>query len=288
MFSKFIEIREHTGPVYHLTFDGKFLYSTAADKFITRWNSNDGTQDAFAIKLDFPAYTIQVIDNLLIAGCNNGDVHVFDVIARQEIKFLKHHQSAIFSIALSSKRNEVYVGDAEGNLSIWNSKNWSLKAMLPLVVGKIRNIEVNQDELYLACQDGNLRVIDLNTLNETNHFYAHKDGVCSTLIWDNNYQFSSGKDAYIRVWDRLLNKVVLAKPVHNYAVYRMLRIGENLISCSRDKSIKVWDDQLNPIQKLDAKSGGHSHSVNDMIYLNDKLFASCGDDRRIIIWKKDN
>ena len=58
-------------------------------------------------------------------------------------------------------------------------------------------------------------------------------------------------------------------------------------SVSRDKSIKLWEvDSFNILKKIDRRMDkGHSHSVNDISWINEKEFFSAGDDRIIRRWK---
>jgi len=101
-----------------------------------------------------------------------------------------------------------------------------------------------------------------------------------------NQIITGGKGALIKVWDietgEQLNEII----AHTFSVYRLLSLnnGRTIISASKDKNIKVWDDKLNFIKRIDYKEGGHRHSVNDIVKLNENSFASCSDDRRIIIW----
>ena len=70
-YHKQIEIREHSGAVYDVCFDGTYLYSASADKFVTRWNLETGQQDNFAIKFEQSPYAIDINGNLLIIGLAN-------------------------------------------------------------------------------------------------------------------------------------------------------------------------------------------------------------------------
>lgn len=286
MFHKRLEIREHSGPVYALAYDQQFLYSASADKYVTRWDGLSGTQDKFAIRFDHAVYALKIVENFLFAGCNNGDLYVFDLTERKELKHFQQHRSAIFSIGWSHKTGLIYVGDADGNLSIWNPNSLKLLSFLPLACGKIRHIHLSSESILLATASGNCIVLDLMTLNETHRIYAHKDA-CTTVLSTDSGIFTGGKDAYLRAWDFDGNKTK-AIPAHSFAIYRLLDIGNELISCSRDKSIKIWTKNLEPVQRLDVKLGGHSHSVNDLILLSETQFASCSDDRRVIVWERGN
>ncbi len=141
--------------------------------------------------------------------------------------------------------------------------------------------------MIIACQDGSFRIFDTANFNELSTQKAHPNGTTAVLYHpgDENLIISGGKDAYIRLWNVASGEMLKEIPAHNFAVYRLVSCGANLVSCSRDKSIKIWDQNLNFIEKLDVKSGGHSHSVNDLTQIDDKHFASCGDDRRIVVWE---
>ena len=285
MFRKKLEIREHAGAIYSLAFDGQFVYSASADHYVTRWNIETGIQDKFAIRFDKPVYTIHTEKSRLFAGCNNGDLHVFDLQSRQEVKFFTQHRAAIFSMCVNSRVNHFYAGDAEGNLSIWDIDTLKLLSFLPLGCGKIRDIGLSEsnEHILIAAANGQLILLESNTLNEVDRFLAHNEACTSVLSFDDQV-LTGGKDAYLRLWSSG-GEMIKAIPAHLFAVYRLIDMNGSLISASRDKTIKVWTKNLELIQRLDAESGGHSHSVNDIISISKDAFVSCSDDRRIIIWE---
>ena len=284
---KQLEIREHQGSVYSIAFDGSFLYSAGADSFVTRWNLQTGTQDKFAIKFNAPVYKVSVFENLLFAGLSTGEFHVFDIEKRQELKHFTQHTKAIFSIEINYQKRQLFVGDAEGNLSVWSIDALKLLIYLPLDSGKIRAITFSSDanKVAIGGQDGNIVLFDTGNFNELAKWFAHNDGVCSLYFDEKNSDliYSGGKDALMKTWVKGEQEVSI--PAHNYAVYKIKRLADSiLISASRDKSIKLWGNELYPLKKLTIKDGGHSHSVNDLCVLNQYQFASCSDDRRIIVW----
>lgn len=293
VFAKHLEIREHQGSVYSIAFDGQFIYSGSADQYVTRWNTVKGIQDKFAIKLDAAVYQITVHANHLFIGLATGDLHVIDLHEKKEIKHFTQHKKAIFAIHANPLANQLYVADADGNLSVWNLSTLEHLMYLPLDCGKIRAISHSNsgNTIALGGQDGIIRIFDCTTFNEVSTWKAHQDGVTS-LVFDSasdEILYSGGKDALLKKWNWRDTECVKAIPAHNFAIYQLINFRDDvLLSCSRDKSIKAWTKELIPITKLAAKDGGHSHSVNSIIYIDVNRFASCSDDRRIILWSESN
>lgn len=292
IFKKHLEIREHAAAVFALAWDGTFLYSGSADKHVTRWDITTGQQDNFAIKFEQSVYSLEIVDNFLIVGLSDGAIHVFDLIERKEIKHFTQHRKAIFSIRHNDLLKQIYIGDADGNLSIWNSETFDQIIYLPLDCGKIRDIKINKDGTLfaLACQDSTVRLFESKRFNEIVTLEAHEGGANSILFHPTKTEtiISGGKDARIKVWDFGSQECKKNVPAHNFAVYGLVSIGsETLVSISRDKTIKIWDLDLNILKRIESKDKGHTHSVNDIVQIGDTSFVTGSDDRRIIYWTKD-
>lgn len=286
MINKILEIREHAAGVYHLQYVDSFLYSSSADRFLTRWNLETGTQDKFAIRFEQSVYTFHIQDDVLAAATASGELHFIDLKTRSVIQQANKHESAIFSLCLDKVNDLFFAGDADGQLSIWR---WSTKAFLALVpmnCGKIRALAFSEGKLYLGGADGKVYVLDSKNLNVIDQFYAHNDGVTSICLHEDSI-YTGGKDAYIRQWKKDGFEKLKAIPAHNFAVYKLMIWNDTLLSVSRDKTIKGFSLDLDIRFRLAAKDGGHSHSVNSGCLINSERFATCGDDRRIVIWEKD-
>ncbi|GAB5416015.1 MAG: hypothetical protein Crog4KO_14010 [Crocinitomicaceae bacterium] len=288
MFRKEREISGHAGAIYSCTFDGTYIYSGSADKFVARWIPEEGIQDTFAIRFEHSIYALKYTEPFLIVGRSDGGLHVFNTETRSEEKYFTQHTKAIFSITINAKKNHCYAADADGNVSIWDIETWDLLIYLPLDCGKIREIAVSADGSRMAVcgQDGFLRVFDVDTFNEIFTIKAHKDGATAACFDDssNDLLISGGKDAMLRLWDLPSGACLKEIPAHNFVIYKILRVGNSVISCSRDKTVKIWSSDLQFHKRLDIKQGGHKHSVNDAALIDDRRFVTCGDDSKIIIW----
>jgi WD40 repeat protein len=296
MFQKDKEFSGHGAGIYSLAFDEQFIYSASADHYVARWNFITGEQDPFAIKFDLPVYSISLFkqNSFLAVGLSNGDVHVFDINKRVEVKFYKQHTKAVFCIVENPIKEQCYTADADGNLAIWDSTNFELLIYLPINCGKVRRIAIDAsgEHFALACQDGTIRVFETAFFNEIHTFQAHEGGTTAIVFnpINENELFSGGKDAHICLWNWPQEQRLKCIPAHNYVVYDLkVNPSENLLfSASRDKTIKLWNlENLTSIQRLDLKQKGHRHSVNALQIINDNLIISASDDKRIISWKHD-
>lgn len=295
-FFKLKEISGHSAGIYSLAFDGEFLYSASADNYIARWNIENGLQDRFAIRFDSPVYSISLLkkNHFLVAALSNGNMHVFDLKERKEIKFFTQHKVAIFATQENKEKNQLYVGDAEGNLSIWDTLTFELLIYLPLDCGKIRRISVGPSGgVFAVCgQDGTLRIFDTIYFNELHSIKSHEGGTTAAMFHPDQKEliFTGGKDAFLRLWNYKTGEMLKSIPAHNFVIYDLIALneGKTLITSSRDKTIKVFDlESLSFLQRLDFKEGGHRHSVNCLLKISEKSFASASDDKRMIIWETD-
>jgi WD40 repeat protein len=283
------EFKGHSGQIFSIAFDGKFIYSASADKFVTRWNKNTQEQDKFAIQFDNSPYSLSLISTSekLVVGLENGDLHIFDLDQRKELKFYQQHKSAVFFLLENKTKNHFYSCDADGNLAVWNSESLKLELILPFNCGKIRRVALNPDDskLYLACQDGFVRILETDFYNLVDEFFAHEGGVASISVDPENETilFSGGKDAYLKIWDLNVKQCLKSIPAHNFVIYDVLFLNsKEFVTISRDKSIKIWErDSLQVLQKIDSKSKGHKHSVNSIIKIDESSFASASDDKTI-------
>jgi len=292
-FSKKLTLAAHSGALYSIAFDNEFLYSAAADKYVTRWNLELGTQDKFAIKFSNSPYSICLFagNSKLAVGLDNGNLHFFDLNDRKELKFYIQHKTGIFSLLENPFKKQLFSTDADGNLAVWNTESYELLLFLPFDCGKVRRMCLDEtgSKLFLACQDGYIRILETEYFNQIGEFYAHENGVTSLAFHtESKHLISGGKDAILRVWNLEIKQQIKAIPAHNFVIYDIQFLNSSeFITVSRDKSIKIWSYvKLIVTQKIEFKNGGHIHSVNKIQQLNPISFATCSDDKKIIVWEK--
>ncbi|MDX1652466.1 MAG: hypothetical protein R3277_08240 [Brumimicrobium sp.] len=285
-------IKGHNGAIYDIFCnDNVFAYTTAADKYVVRWDLSRGVQDDFTVRLEHTSFqiTLDENNNFLFIGNSKGGIHVIDVKERREIKLLQQHRSPIFALVFDDKNGVFYSGDSEGYFCVWQADTLKLLLTLPLECGKIRQISLHPSGEYLVVcgQDGYVRILDTSFYNEHSKIKAHGSGV-NCALFKEDLLYTGGKDAYLSLWDWRKGDKIRSVPAHNYAVYdlKLLNNGEQLVSGSFDKSIKLWQaDTIEIIQRKEFKDGGHRHTVNRLCKTSESGFLSVSDDRQIIEWK---
>jgi WD repeat-containing protein 61 len=285
----------HMAPVYAIA-PGRTadtVFSASGDRFVAEWNVRTGKQEPFAVKLEHPVYAVCHVPemHLLLVGNAVGGLHVIDLDARKEVRYLLQHTDGIFDIAWDAAHGQLIVAGGDGVLSVWSMPDAELLIALPVIPEKLRQIALRSGEpgFALACGDGSIRLFDPVFFNESRLEGTHVQGATSVAFHPSKpAMLSGGRDAFIRVHSTADMRELLAIPAHNFAVYSMAFSpgGDLLATASRDKTIKIWDAvTLEPLVRLDARTGGHSHSVNRLLWLEDGTLVSCSDDRRIISWK---
>ena len=292
---KIIELTGHSGAVYALeqSETENCFYSGSGDKIVAKWDLESLSAENFSAQFPGIVYSLCFLKekNVLLAGTSEGKVHVLDLAGKKEIKILQNHAQPVFDLKHSAK-NILSCG-SDGTLSIISSEDFTAKKIIKLCNGKLRAIDIYENEAAIACGDGVIRVIDLENLKLQCEFPAHKDSVYAVKFSpDGKYILSGGKDAHLNKWKMENGKWSMEKsiPAHNYAVYSIVFSpdGKLFATASRDKTIKIWDSNtfeiLTRINK--ENSEGHINSVNKLLWSNYKNFLiSTGDDRKIMVWE---
>lgn len=289
MFQAKRVLNGHAGPIYSASWDGQFLYSSSGDKYVTRWNLETGAQDAsFTVKLEHTAYTLETTANQCFIGCTDGTLLAIDT--RTKSILWEHNQfgNAWFSLLIDPVKNWLIAGDSEGNLVVMESETGKRVLHLPLAAGKIRALTISENRCYVSTQLIGILVFSCENWNELASWEPHELGSNAVFVdTRNNRIITTGRDAHIAICD-LDYRAVKRIPAHYQTIYGLIRVENHFITASLDKIIKVWNpDFSNVEQRMEFKNGGHNRSVNGLVYINEHTFASYGDDKKIIIWKKD-
>lgn len=287
----------HQGAVYALEASDweDFFFSGSGDNYVTRWDSNGSAIPEAIIRAQATVYSLCFIreKNLLAIGESSGTLHVVDLNSKKEIRNIVFHKAGIYDIKFSHRYQRLFTAAGDGSMGVWDGDSFKLLSDTKLCEQKVRGIAVSDKHslVVFACGDGSLAVYNADSLREIICFSSHDLSANSVCFHpDGKHLLSGGRDAHLRIWD-IENNFELVKeiPAHNYAIYKiMFNTNGNLFAtASRDKTIKLWNaNDASFLFRLDKeKFNGHLNSVNSILWLNNNILVSAGDDRSIIVWQ---
>jgi WD40 repeat protein len=298
----------HTDCVYTLEAGPErgFFFSAGADGIVARWDAQHPEADGLALfRAPSPVYALKYIPEyeLLVAGLNDGTLHVFGLQANQLVRSIRVHTQAVFDLAVVPGRPELLAAGRDGLLTVWSLPDFEQRATLrPAVPGVgFRTMAFSPDAqtLVLGGTDGLLYYLDANTLQVCNQQAAHQGSVFRVVFsHTGEWLFSTGRDAHLRQW--AMQPAPTAKQdivAHLFALNdaRLSANGQHLATASMDKSIRIWDtDSLRLLKVIDRPRwpSFHTTGVNRLLWLPDSipatgtsLLLSASDDRRVLGWK---
>jgi WD40 repeat protein len=89
------------------------------------------------------------------------------------------------------------------------------------------------------------------------------------------------EDRDIKIYNVYENKLYSISNAHNGAIYSLIILNDKLLSCSSDRTIKVWDIQK---KELLITFLGHESHVYGLHKITENLFISFSLDKTIKIW----
>jgi WD40 repeat protein len=270
----------------------EIFFSAAGDGMVVRWDLRDPENGEVIAKLPNSIYALSHdhTTGLLVAGHNYEGIHFLDWKNKKEAGSLQLTKATIFDI--KTYDGKILVASGDGALSMVDTNNRMVLAKMQETDKSARTITVSEKsgDIAVGYSDHFIRVFD-EKLTLKYAWKAHDNSVFTVrYLPGSDFLISGSRDARLKVWDSMAGYVQTGQVVaHMYAINHIefSADGKHFVTCSMDKSIKVWDTEaLRLLKVIDkARHAGHGTSVNKLLwttYNNQLLSAS--DDRTISVW----
>jgi len=284
----------HRGAVYCMTpwAQNNVFYTSGGDGWIVAWPATGEVADGHLIAetgTKIFAMDIHPENIFLVAGDINGHMYWIDLHEKEITGRVVWHTKSVFALAFTPYGLLSAAGD--GILCLWDGAMRRPMMSVQLSAQGLRSMafDAKSGRVYVGSSDQHIYIWNVAawSLEETIR-HAHTNSVFSLLVTEEGRLLSGGRDAQLGIWDTSSLENIQKLPAHWYTINKIISMGGTpfVATASRDKTIRIWlRETLQPLVTLNAIQGGHVHSVNSLLWLQDKrVLVSSGDDKIIRLW----
>lgn len=187
-------------------------------------------------------FDLLIDENCIYAACQNGVLYRVEIDSKKVDRYFVSDKSLR---CLAFYKNGIVVGDSNGTLNILDSE-FKVIAKYVDAEKSVFGVITQGEDLVSVSRDCHLRYYKQNKLNLdlVAHMYAINHIVKKA---DEKYFATASQDKTIKIWDA--QNLQLLKVIdqsrfngHSNSVNKLFwsRYGNLLVSCSDDRSIKIW------------------------------------------------
>jgi len=185
----------HSDSVNYVIIRDNSVYSASDNGEVIFWNLP--SMNRLKV-LKFPANGIDAMSlspdgKILLAGCVDGKIRVIDVKKMKVMKEISAHNGYVFSLYFIGN-NRFISGSANGELSLWDAKSFSLIKKNPTAGKGILSLIVYQNNIFAGTKTGNLIVFDVNNLNALKSYKISDKGINALAVSPGTGLIASGDD----------------------------------------------------------------------------------------------
>lgn len=283
----------HKGSIFSLT-KGKesdTFYSGADEGYVVEWNLANQSDGKLLVKVNRPVYSMYLNKemNVLACGTAGGNIHLIDLESKKETRNIEAHQLGVFDL---QQLGDTYISlGGDGSICIWDmSFNLVKRIQASNKSARVLSVHPNRNEFAIGFSDCFIRIYNSEDFTLIKEIDAHSNSIFGlTYSPTGQYLYSGGRDVMLRNWNRWNNDTMeLDIPAHTLHI-NAIAFSPNtslFATVSMDKTLKIWDTKTNELLKVidKVKHGGHSTSVNKLLWVDDAHILTCSDDKTIILW----
>lgn len=148
-------------------------------------------------------------------------------------------------------------------------------------------LQYDDTKIVSGLRDNTIKMWDRHTLQQHQRVLTGHTGSVLCLQYDDKVIISGSSDSTVRVWDVESGEMVNTLIHHCEAVlhlsFKFRFCNGMMVTCSKDRSIAVWD-MVSPTEiNLRRVLVGHRAAVN-VVDFDDKYIVSASGDRTIKVW----
>ncbi|XP_049618123.1 U3 small nucleolar RNA-associated protein 15 homolog [Syngnathus scovelli] len=183
---------------------------------------------------------------LLVAGCENSVVQLFDVSGKVALRQFKGHTKAVHVTDFTSDQYHIVTGSDDYTCRLWDLPNVQELTCYQEHTDYIRcgvTSKLNRDLFITGSYDHTVKLFDAR-VQKSAMTMDHGQPVESVLLYPSEGLLVSAGGRYVKVWDLLKGGQPLVSLRNHHKTVTCVCLGSNgqrLLSASLDRHVKVYN-----------------------------------------------
>ena len=230
----------------------------------------------------FNCLDVSIDGKVLVSGSEDGTVRVWDLEKTKQTLCFTKHKSDVYSIALSKDSNKIISGSFDKTVIQWDIKSKSTKIIYKGHTREVLCVSFNTNEkLIISGSGANEIIIWSTTSSHQLNKLSLEDVVWCSLVTNKNFLYV-GVGNYLKIFDLNTLSSISSVNCHTLAITSIATSSQEdfIVTCSYDKSIRVWKKGI-----LFTELLGHTQEVTSVsLTSDDKSIISGSCDYTIKVW----
>ncbi|XP_061674200.1 U3 small nucleolar RNA-associated protein 15 homolog [Syngnathoides biaculeatus] len=183
---------------------------------------------------------------LLVAGCEDAVVRLFDVSGKVALRKFKGHTKAVHVTDFTSQQYHIITGSDDYSCRLWDIPNATELTRYQEHTDYVRcglTSKLNRDLFITGSYDHSLKVFDAR-VDKSVMTMDHGQPVESLLLYPSESLLVSAGGRYVKVWDLLKGGQLLVSLRNHHKTVTSVCLsssGQRMLSASLDRHVKVYD-----------------------------------------------
>ncbi|XP_008283140.1 U3 small nucleolar RNA-associated protein 15 homolog [Stegastes partitus] len=183
---------------------------------------------------------------LLVAGCEDSVVRLFDIDGKVALRMFRGHTKAVHVTDFTSDRYQILTGSDDYTCRLWDIPNAAELNTYQEHTDYIRcgvTSKLNRDLFFTGSYDHTVKVFDAR-VDKSVMTMDHGQPVESLLLYPSEGLLVSAGGRYVKVWDLLKGGQPLVSLRNHHKTVTCLSLssnGQRLLSASLDRHVKVYN-----------------------------------------------
>ena len=240
-----IETRFSVGAILCLLeLEPNILLAGNSENAIDIFDLNDESIDPYSRLFGHSLWVTALVkcdEKNFASSSNDAKIFIWDSEKKIKLRELVGHVDCILTMILLNNDN-LCSGSADKTIRIWNWKNGNSLFYIKAHDNWVKILfQMNDDILLSGSDDKTIKIWDLN-LRPLAILQGHDHSVRTFCKINDNYFASGSFDNKIKIWDLNEKKCIQTLEGHLSNIINIINYNGKIVSCSSDKTIKVWEE----------------------------------------------